>query len=260
MSDYRLSVEVIPKINARVKLFLTLALILTVSLLPIAAWAAYILSYAIVFSLEYISRKGINYYLKRSLFVLPFILSALPLVFTAPSYTWYTLPFTKLDVSLNGIERLGSIIIKTWLSVQAAAILSSTTSTVDILAALRHYKLPRIFVEIISLMLRYLFILQDEAERLLRARASRSPVILGNGVTSGGTVFWRAKVSGTMVGSLMLRSFERGERVYQAMLSRGYDGETLVSEANGLKPNDWMILIVGMSSLFVLLIFGIWSV
>jgi cobalt/nickel transport system permease protein len=66
-----------------------------------------------------------------------------------------------------------------------------------------------------SFMYRYSFILIDEMHRMRRARDSRS---------FGGRWLWQTRVIGHMVGTLFLRSFHRGERVYLAMLSRGYHG------------------------------------
>ena len=71
-------------------------------------------------------------------------------------------------------------------------------------------------------MYRYLSVIGEEALRLLRARDSRSVRV---GRHSGGSLLWRAQVLGNMVGSLFLRSYERRERVFDAMTARGYDGE-----------------------------------
>jgi len=57
----------------------------------------------------------------------------------------------------------------------------------------------------------------------------------------GGSVFWRARVTGGMAGSLFLRSIERGERIYDAMVARGYDGEVRVLHAPALHPHDVLI-------------------
>ena len=92
--------------------------------------------------------------------------------------------------------------------------------------ALRALRLPRLLVAVIGLMWRYLFVLADEAGRLLRARAARSGAPDRPGVRVGGSIGWRARVTGGMAGSLFLRSMERADRTYAAMAARGYDGET----------------------------------
>jgi cobalt/nickel transport system permease protein len=73
-----------------------------------------------------------------------------------------------------------------------------------------------------SFMWRYIFVIGEEAQRMLRAREARS-VKLGKG--AGGSIGWRASVAGHMVGSLFLRTINRSERIYVAMQSRGYNGE-----------------------------------
>jgi cobalt/nickel transport system permease protein len=78
-------------------------------------------------------------------------------------------------------------------------------------------------VAIIGFMYRYLGVISDEAARMNRARASRS-ADPGDG-RGGGSLRWRGAVTGHMVGSLFLRSYERSERIYAAMQSRGFDGE-----------------------------------
>jgi cobalt/nickel transport system permease protein len=71
-------------------------------------------------------------------------------------------------------------------------------------------------------MYRYIFVIADEALRLFRAREARSANPEGK---AAGSIRWRASVLGGMIGSLFIRSYERSERIYAAMLSRGFDGE-----------------------------------
>jgi cobalt/nickel transport system permease protein len=71
-------------------------------------------------------------------------------------------------------------------------------------------------------MYRYLAVLTDEGSRMLRARDSRSAEGTGHG---GGSIRWRATVTGRMIGSLFLRAYERSERIYAAMQARGFEGE-----------------------------------
>lgn len=215
------------------------------------------LLYAALLSLELVSRKGLSFYLKRSLTAFPFILSALPLIFTVPSQLWYTIPWLNISISCAGLERLAGIIIKIWLSVQTALLLTSTTTKEQLLVALRSFGLPEMFVEILSIMMRYLSIFQTEAESLLRARACRSVALPNSGLKAGGSIPWRAEVSGQMVGNLMLRSFERGERVYQAMLARGYNGTPLSSETGQYTNREKGLLLVGLASLSFVIIFGV---
>jgi cobalt/nickel transport system permease protein len=107
--------------------------------------------------------------------------------------------------------------------VQAALLLAYTTAFADLVDALRALRIPAIIVSIISFMYRYLAVLTDEAGRMSRARQSRSAAAPTG--RAGGSLTWRARVTGAMVGSLFIRSYERSERIYAAMLARGFQGQ-----------------------------------
>jgi cobalt/nickel transport system permease protein len=94
-------------------------------------------------------------------------------------------------------------------------------------------------VAVIAFMYRYLFILSEESTRLLRARDSRSPRPDGRGELP---VLRRARVAGNMVGQLFLRSFERSDRIYSAMLARGYAGQLLTLNPHVMQSRDWLAL------------------
>jgi cobalt/nickel transport system permease protein len=134
----------------------------------------------------------------------------------------YNLGFGGFSVSQNGLWILWNVIIKSSLGVFSIILLSSTTSFSQLIKGMERLRSPKIFTILTSFMYRYSFILIDEMQRMKRARDSRC---------FGGRWFWQSKVIGHMVGTLFLRSFQRGERVYLAMLSRGYHGtipETIV--------------------------------
>ena len=77
--------------------------------------------------------------------------------------------------------------------------------------------MPRVMIMILSFMYRYIFVLVDEVMRMRQARDSRN---------FGGSRLWHLKTIGNMTGTLFIRSYERGERVYAAMLARGFDGHS----------------------------------
>ena len=202
---------------------IALAFIFATTSIPPGRWPAFGAMLLLVWTASAFSGVGIGRVFLRSLVALPFILIALPTVFTKPGAPLYELPlglFT-LTATAEGIEFFASVLTKSWTSVTAAVLLTSTTPPLRLLAALRALRLPAILVAVVMLMYRYLFVLVDEAQRMLRARAARSAAI---GPGSGGTVVWRAKSAGGMAGSLFIRTLDRGERIYMAMLARGYDG------------------------------------
>ncbi len=246
------------RLDARVKVVFTLAFVLFLSLTPANAWPAYVLFLAFSLSLAAASRLGIGYVLKRSFLAIPFVMAAAPLVFTGPG-PYSSIPILQgrvLPYSPQGLARFISITLRSWISVQAAILLASTTRFPDLLAALKQLKVPGLFIAVIGLMWRYLFVIGGEAGRMLRARASRSATLEG-GRRPGGSVAWRAKVTGGMAGSLFLRSLERSERVYAAMLSRGYDGSLPVADSSGLARVDALVLFSGILLVVLLWFLGL---
>ncbi len=248
----------IHRLDSRIKLLLAVFFILTNALLPTSAWPVYILLLALILSVELLSELGLSYVLKRSSLALPFVLAALPLIFTITGPTLLTLPVGPVTIhaSLTGLARFASITLKSWISVQAAIVLSATTSFPDLLVAMRALHVPRLMVSIFGLMWRYLFVLVDEATRLMRARLARSGQSEKLEAKTGGSLSWRARVTGGMAGSLFLRAFERSDRIYMAMLSRGYDGEARSLPLPDIRPSQWVILASGLSILAVLLAFA----
>lgn len=248
--------SIVHQLDARVKLIFTLAFLVCLNLTPFAAWPAYILYFALILSATQAARLKPKLLLTRSLIAFPFMLAALPLVFTAPApHLPLRLGSTELLVSIAGMERFFSIAIKMCLSVHAAVILGAATRFSDLANALLQLKAPRLLVAVIALMWRYLFVIIEEVIRMLRARGSRSAYAPGNR-HAGGSVWWRARVTGGMAGSLFLRSLERSDRVYAAMLSRGYTGDLPAGQDFLIPAAEKRLLLPGILILVLLLIIG----
>ena len=124
-----------------------------------------------------------------------------------------------------------SIVAKGSLGVLSAVILSTTTTAREILRGLERLKLPLIMVQIASFMLRYVNVISDEMERMKIARESR-------GFEATGIKHW--KILATSAAALFIRSYERGERVHLAMLSRGFDGALPQLERTTIAPKTWV--------------------
>lgn len=255
LDPYKPRPSLVHELDPRIKFILTVAFILTTALTPPAAWPAYTLLLAVVWAVAMLSELGLPFILKRSLIAVPFVLAAFPIIFTMEGPTLFSFNIGAWTISLSqtGLERFISIALKSWISVQAAIILAASTPFPELLQAMRAVKIPRLLVAIFGLMWRYLFVLADEALRLLRARSARS----GNGdparEKSGGSVVWRARVAGGMAGSLLLRGIERSDRIYNAMLARGYDGEVRAIPLPAMRMNHWLVLFIGLIILLILL-------
>jgi cobalt/nickel transport system permease protein len=220
LDPYKHRSSPVHSLDPRVKFVLALGFIFTTALVPPGAWAAYVLLFALALSVEILSDLGMRYVLQRAVLALPFILAALPVVFTlegAPLFSLHLGAWT-LTATQPGLERFLSVALKSWISVQMAIVLAASTPFPELLLAMRAVRVPRLLVTVFGLMWRYLFVLVDEALRLLRARAARSGVSDQAGLMPGGSLVWRAQTAGGMAGSLMLRAFERSDRIYMAML------------------------------------------
>jgi cobalt/nickel transport system permease protein len=208
-----------------VKFVLAVAAILTISLLPIGSALAFVIVWLVLVACSATAGLGPFRLSRSAVIALPFTLAAFPLVFTLPEQVLGTVALGPLDltISAEGLRRFLTIAVGSWLSVQVALLLAFTTPFHDLIDALRELRLPRILISIISFMYRYLAVLADEGSRMLRARDARSAGARdGKG---GGSIRWRATVTGRMVGSLFLRAYERSERIYAAMQARGFEGE-----------------------------------
>jgi len=245
------------RLDPRVKLVLTVLFILTAALMPDRAWLAYVLLEGLVLAAVLLSRVGLGVVQKRSALALPFLLAALTVAFARPGDIGHgqavPLPSTPWAVSEAGLWRFLSIAARSYLSVQAAVLLAATTQFPDLLWGMRALKVPPILVAVGGFLYRYLFVLADEARRMMQAREARSAVPAGR--RGGGTVLWRARVTGAMAGTLFLRAYERSERIWNAMVARGYDGEVRVLSAPALRPSDWRAGVVGGLLLVLLLVF-----
>jgi cobalt/nickel transport system permease protein len=255
LDPYRPRSSPIHRLDGRVKFVLTLSFILTATLLPARAWAAYGALLGLILLVELLSTLGVGYVLKRSALAFPFVLAALPVIFTAKGTILAQLPL-GLSVTRVGLERFASIALKSWLSVQAAVVLAASTPFPDLLMAMRAVRLPRLLVALFGLMWRYLFVFADEVLRLTRARSARSGQSDLTGAKIGGSVAWRARVTGGMAGNLFLRAFERSDRIYMAMLARGYDGDVRTLPLPAIRHVHWLVLVAGLALLILLLGLG----
>ena len=159
------------------------------------------------------SRVPPTYLLKRLVVEVPFVFFAVLLPFVAHG------PRTEvlgLSVSESGLLAAFALLAKGTLGVIASLTLAATTPPQDLLMGLQRLRMPALLVQIMGFMIRYLEVVTDELRRMKVARESR-------GFTASDPRHW--PVLARSFGALFIRSFERGERVHLAMLSRGYTGK-----------------------------------
>ena len=215
-------------LEARTKLVGFLALILGVLWIPAGRNLLFFAYFLLTAVLMGISQIPLGYIVGRTLAILPFVILA-----------GLGAPWTD---HFEG-AKLVAIFLRSILSLLLLILLTSTTPFAELLRGLRKLGCPKILVINLGFLYRYLFVLTEEVLRMRQARDSRrigrAPAIA------------EIKLLGAMLGTLLLRSFERAERMYQAMLSRGYDGDVPV-----LAPRKFTWLDLGFISGVALFIVG----
>jgi cobalt/nickel transport system permease protein len=187
--------------------------ILVVVATPIENFLSYIFYFTIVLSLTKIAQIPYRTLLLRSLIEIPFVFFALLMPFFG---TGEKVELLGLQLYKEGLLAGAAIVAKGTIGVMMGILLSTTTTAREILEGLTRLKIPAPILGIASFMIRYVNVVNDELGRMKIARESR-------GFEARGIKSW--KVLAQTLGALFIRSFERGERVYLAMLSRGYTGK-----------------------------------
>jgi len=182
------------------------------------------------------ARIPAGWILRRSVIEAPFVVLAvlLPVSGGAPY-----VELLGLTLSEPGLLGAWNILVKGTLGVLTSLTLAATTPLRELLFGLQRLHAPALVVTIATLMLRYVDVIVAEAGRMRTARISRGhdPRFL-----------WQAGATAKGVGALFVRSYERGERVHLAMLSRGWTGRMpLLSDA----VTTWRQWLTGLSPVAV---------
>ncbi|MEU2232666.1 MULTISPECIES: cobalt ECF transporter T component CbiQ [Streptomyces] len=158
------------------------------------------------------ARVPAGFLLRRLLIEIPFVAFALLMPFVVPGEQTEVL---GVPLSVPGLWGAWNVLAKGTLGVAASVLLASTTELRALVLGLQRLKLPPLLVQIASFMIRYGDVITDEMRRMSVARRSR-------GFEAKGVRHWG--VLAKSAGALFIRSYERGERVHLAMVSRGYSG------------------------------------
>jgi len=232
----------IHRLDARAKVLALVAIVLVTVSTPASAWPAFLGYATTLAAVATVARVPPRWLLMRMAVVIPFVLFvAVFIPFLPHAGPRYELGLWGLSVSRHGLAVLWNVTAKGLIAITAIALLSATTPFADLLAGLARLRVPRLFVTLVGMTYRYLFLLAAEAKRMKRAGDARG---------FGGRWLWHAGVIGRMIGMLFLRSYERGERVYLAMVSRGYDGRAVGLARVRLRSADYLFT-VGLIGLAV---------
>ncbi|NOX97687.1 MAG: cobalt ECF transporter T component CbiQ [Nitrospirae bacterium] len=222
----------IHRVDPRIKSITLTLFILFIIFTPPTHFVSFSFYALLIFILILFSQVPVGSIFKRSLVIIPFVLMIaifIPFLKKGEIAGGYSFGTFQLTVTYDGLTVFWNVFIKSYLSILCLILLSTTTKFSHLLKALESLKFPQIITMIISFMYRYIFVLVDELMRMKRAKDSR---------TVGGSRLFHIKILANIVGMLFLRSYERGERVYTAMVSRGFDGEARTLGQFHLRKRD----------------------
>jgi cobalt/nickel transport system permease protein len=197
---------------AHLKLLVLLGFVLVVVATPRDWYAAYAACLLVVLGVIVAARVPVLYVVRRMVIEVPFLVFALLLPFVA---TGDRVEVLGVSVSEPGLMAAWGLVAKGTIGVMSSLTLAATTEPSDALIGLRRLRMPELIVQIMGFMIRYLDVVSADLGRMLVAMRSR-------GAEPRSPRHWPALAR--TLGALFIRSYERGERVHLAMLSRGYDG------------------------------------
>ncbi|MFJ6053007.1 cobalt ECF transporter T component CbiQ [Streptomyces sp. NPDC092307] len=209
------------------KLAATLAFVVVVVSTPREAVWAFGLYAVLIATVAAVARIPAGFLLRRLLIEVPFVAFAVLMPFVAEGEQVQVL---GMSLSVSGLWGAWNVLAKGTLGVAASVLLASTTELRALLLGLQRLKLPPLLVQIASFMIRYGDVISDELRRMSVARRSR-------GFEASGIRHWG--VLAKTAGALFIRSYERGERVYLAMVSRGYAGSMPVIDEVAATRAQW---------------------
>ncbi|MBW3541746.1 MAG: cobalt ECF transporter T component CbiQ [Planctomycetes bacterium] len=209
LDRYARSRSLCHRLPARLKLLLSLAVVLTAALVPARLWPVHGVLAVVVFIGHTLARIPLVYLARRLAFFLPLVLVLSLSVPLAQGFQ-------------TGWEIMWGILFRSSVAFLAVVWLVNVLPFDQLLRALARLKVPAVLVAMMAFMYRYSFVLWDELDKMRTARRARS---FGRG---GRWFAWTT--SAQIIGMLLIRSLSRAERIYGAMKSRGWDGRVRTLE------------------------------
>lgn len=238
--------SVVHRLAPEAKVAATFLFVLSAALTPrtaIWAFAVYGMLLAVVIAMAGIP---LRFVVARLAVVVPFVVFAflVPVIGEGERVRVLGVP-----LSVEGLWAMWSILAKAGVGATSSIILAGTTEVADLLKGLTRLRVPPVFVSITSFMVRYMELMADSLGRMRTAMVARGydPRWL-----------WQAKPIASSAGALFVRSYERGERIHAAMVSRGYTGVMPDLAGAPATVSDWLkaapLPLLGMITLTIALV------
>jgi cobalt/nickel transport system permease protein len=234
------------RLDARVKVIITVAAILTIVAFPYSA-GVYIVGGMIFLycaGLWAISGVPPGIYFMRLLLILPFgiFIILFQIFFENPYYAVFhpvvVLPL-GVQIFAESVEFATILGVKSLVCVSFVILLSSTTKMQDLLEGAGRLGMPAEFTLVLGMMIRYLFVFAAMYRRIKNALETRC----FDAFDSSLPYRYRLRKLSYTIGTVFIRSFEQGERTYTSMLCRGYGrGSHLFITKKPLRKGEWLLL------------------
>lgn len=218
----------IHRLAPEAKLVAALGFVVCVAITPREAWWAFAAYAVVVASLAVTSRVPPGFLALRLTAVAPFVVFALFIPFVASGDR---IDLWGLRVSVDGLWGMWNVLAKAILGATVSIVLTATTEIPDIIRGMGVLRVPAVFTSIAMFMVRYLELIADELRRTRVAMEARGydPRWL-----------WQARPIASSAGALFVRSYERGERVHEAMLARGFTGTMPALGHREATTTEWL--------------------
>lgn len=213
--------SILHNIDSRIKLIVLVLIILFA--VTSSNYTIFLVLEAYLLILIYISGISLKDALMRVLLILPFgLFIAIFQPFIQPGEILYSLPF-GINITLEGIAFAQLLLSRLVISITSIVLFSYITPMKDIAEAFRRLHMPQEFAMIFSLFVRFLFLFYDELKTIRQAQASRC-----FSLSNKTPYLWKVKQMGYLFLMMFLRAYDRGEKVYESMASRGYNSESQI--------------------------------
>jgi cobalt/nickel transport system permease protein len=223
------------ELSPQLKILATLLIVVSIAFSKIINPFQIISHAVIVFLIIRRSNIPLKTYLKRLTLDIPFILFALFLPFLSSGNNDMVFTLFSFEVYRTGLLEMFAILFKATAGLSMGIVLTATTTNIELIYGLQKLKLPLIIIAIMSFAIRYIDVFIDEFKRVKISMQSRG--YIEKGIK---TLLPIAYASGAM----LIRGYERGERVYLSMISRGFTGVIELQDRDYKQSNYLQVLTI----------------
>ena len=223
------------ELSPQLKILSTLLIVISIAFSKIINPFQIISHAVIVFLIIRFSNIPLKTYLKRLTLDIPFILFALFLPFLSSGNNDMVFTLFTFEIYRTGLLEMFAILFKATAGLSMGIVLTATTANIELIYGLQKLKVPPIIIAIMSFSIRYIDVFIDEFKRVKISMQSRG--YIEKGIK---TLLPIAYASGAM----LIRGYERGERVYLSMISRGFTGVIELQDRDYKQSNYLLALTI----------------